>query len=130
MFWKWSCVLTDKGNIDMGDLAKDKYKIVLEGGERADFRLVRELCFDPHYIVFEEKGKTFFSYVTRFTRFFLVNGTEVFALELKEGDIVQGKDGDILVKKREKLQSEVEVFKVILKEDLVFFVDGVKVKKS
>lgn len=114
----------------MGDLDKKIHKIILEGGVEAEFAIVRELCFDPHYVVFEEKGRAFFLYVTRFTRFFLAEGREVFALELKEGDRIQGKDGQILVKKREKLQNEVEVFKVLLKEDSAFFVDGVRVKKS
>ncbi|AIT54793.1 hypothetical protein MEL_180 [Melbournevirus] len=130
MFWKWSSVLTNKGDVDMRDLDKKIHKIILDGGGEAEFSTVRELCFDPHYIVFEEKGVAFFSYFTRFTRFFLEDGREVFALELKEGDILQGRDGPIKVKKREKVQSEVEVFKVLLKEDFAFFVDGVRVKKS
>ncbi|BAU80112.1 hypothetical protein A9K97_gp239 [Tokyovirus A1] len=130
MFWKWSSVLTNKGNVDMRDLDKRIHKIILDGGKEAEFSMVREFCFEPYYVVFENRGKAFFSYVTRFTRFFLEGGREVFALELKEGDFIQGKDGPILVKKREKLQSEVEVFKVLLKEDFAFFVDSVRVKKS
>lgn len=129
MFWKWSCVLTDKGDVDFCELSKGKYKVVLEDSEVCEFRLVKERHYEVEYIAFQVKDKEFFVYATRFTRFFL-DKKEVYAFELKKGDVLEGRDYPIIVKEHRKVQNDVEVYKILISEDKAFFVDGIKVKKS
>ncbi|AQM73237.1 hypothetical protein B1750_gp256 [Noumeavirus] len=129
MFWKWSCVLTDKGDVDFCELSKGKYKLVLEDSKICEFRLVKERHYEIEYIVFQVKDKEFFVYATRFTRFFL-GEKEVYAFELKKGDVLEGRDCPVMVKEHRKVQNDVEVYKILISEDKAFFVDGIKVKKS
>ena len=129
MFWKWSCVLTNKGDVDFCELSKGNYLVVLEDMETSKFSIVKERHFEVEYIVFQVQDKEFFVYVTRFTRFFS-SGKEVYAFELKKGDVLEGKDFPVTVKEHRKVQNDVEVYKILLSEDKAFFVDGVKVKRS
>lgn len=83
----------------------------------------------PEYIMFMVGGSRIFMYVTRFTRFFRENGDEVYALELKEGDILMGKE-KVVVKQRSKICQQVQMYKPLLSEDIPFFVEGIMVKRS
>ncbi|ALX27498.1 hypothetical protein GMAR_ORF124 [Golden Marseillevirus] len=129
MFWGWSCVLTDKGEVDFCNL-ESKHGLVTEDGKVCEFGLVKEKCFEVYHIVLQIGDKEFILYVTRFTRFFRQNGDEAYALELKKGDVLQGREGKVTVKEHRKFHSDIFVYKVLIKEDKAFFVDGVKVKKS
>lgn len=128
MFWKDSLVLTCDGWKRFSDLDQTKDLIMDKEGHGHKFRLVKEECFCPEYLLLSSEDKDIFMYVTRFTRFTKDN-QEVYAFELKQGDEIFGIK-KIIVKQRSKILQQVTVFKPLLENDISFFVEGVEVKKS